>query len=225
MWKNACFDTLFCFSTLIIDPPSDIPVPTRALAVFGDARNYVIYTNKSAPHAVPTFLNLAHNILIRHHSGNANVRIDAELTGMLCARFGGRECNDLPFASCRLLLQTQHACVGSGHSLLAQSLLQSNLVMRSARRLLFSSFFRFAAHSSVFPPTLRERGNINAVLGIVTTVIILLCFAFIPSGAAVFVIKERETAFKHLQVLAGMSNSAYWAANYLFDLGCVWSGR
>jgi hypothetical protein len=73
----------------------------------------------------------------------------------------------------------------------------------------------------VFPPTLRERGNINAVLGIVTTVIILLCFAFIPSGAAVFVIKERETSFKHLQVLAGMSNSAYWAANYLFDLRCV----
>ncbi len=74
----------------------------------------------------------------------------------------------------------------------------------------------------MFPPTLRERGNINSVLGIVTTVIILLCFAFIPSGAAVFVIKERETSFKHLQVLAGMSNSAYWVANYLYDM-CVYT--
>ena len=50
---------------------------------FGDARNYVIYTNKSAPHAVPTFLNLAHNVLLKHHAGSANVRIDAALTGML----------------------------------------------------------------------------------------------------------------------------------------------
>lgn len=71
---------------------------------------------------------------------------------------------------------------------------------------------------AVFPPTVRERGEINAVVGIVTSVVILFCFAFIPTGAVVFTIKERETKFKHLQVISGMSHLAYWLANYCFDL-------
>jgi hypothetical protein len=67
---------------------------------FGDARNYVIYTNKSAPHAVPTFLNLAHNVLIKHHAGNANVRIDAALTGMLILFWSSVFASPRKLASC-----------------------------------------------------------------------------------------------------------------------------
>jgi ABC-type multidrug transport system ATPase subunit len=100
--------------------------------LFADPKNYVIYINKSAVHAVPTFLNYAHQALLRYYTNNPTIELNTELT--------------------------------------------------------------------VFPPTLSERAQIQTVLGIVTTVIILLSFAFIPGSAPALLIKEVEIKFKHMQV-------------------------
>lgn len=47
---------------------------------------------------------------------------------------------------------------------------------------------------------------------------IMLAFAFVPAAFALFVVRERETKAKHLQVVSGVSFIAYWLSTWLFDL-------
>ena len=46
---------------------------------------------------------------------------------------------------------------------------------------------------------------------------IVIAFSFIPASFAVFVVKEREVAAKHQQLISGVSIPAYWLATYAWD--------
>lgn len=48
-------------------------------------------------------------------------------------------------------------------------------------------------------------------------VMIMLSFAFVPAAFALFVVRERETKAKHLQVVSGVSFLSYWLATWIFD--------
>ncbi len=47
---------------------------------------------------------------------------------------------------------------------------------------------------------------------------IALSLSFIPGTFASFIVKEREDKGKHLQTISGVSQAAYWASSYLWDL-------
>lgn len=54
--------------------------------------------------------------------------------------------------------------------------------------------------------------------GVIASLIFGLAFAFIPAGVASFIVKENETSVKHQHMITGVSLSAYWISNYLWDL-------
>lgn len=58
----------------------------------------------------------------------------------------------------------------------------------------------------------RTRTHTHAVV-----VMIMLAFAFVPAAFALFVVRERETKAKHLQVVSGVSFISYWLSTWLFD--------
>ena len=45
-----------------------------------------------------------------------------------------------------------------------------------------------------------------------------MALAIIPTSIISFVIHERETNVKHMQLTAGVSLSAYWVATFIVDL-------
>ena len=47
---------------------------------------------------------------------------------------------------------------------------------------------------------------------------IVFSMAFIPASFTIFLIEERANGGKHLQLLAGLNPTIYWAANYLWDM-------
>ena len=47
---------------------------------------------------------------------------------------------------------------------------------------------------------------------------VAISLALVPCVMIQFVLKERELALKHQQLLSGMSVSGYWASNMLFDI-------
>lgn len=69
-----------------------------------------------------------------------------------------------------------------------------------------------------FSWTHRQKSAIQSLNGIFASIIISFGFSFIPASFAVFVVSERETKSKHLQLISGVSIPSYWVANYLWDI-------
>ncbi len=42
--------------------------------------------------------------------------------------------------------------------------------------------------------------------------------AMVYSGCAAFIVRERATGYKHMQLLLGLSKKTYWLANAVFDI-------
>jgi ABC-type multidrug transport system ATPase subunit len=53
--------------------------------------------------------------------------------------------------------------------------------------------------------------------GFTIVIMMMLAFAFIPAAFALFVVRERETKAKHLQLVSGVSFLSYWLSTWLFD--------
>ena len=54
--------------------------------------------------------------------------------------------------------------------------------------------------------------------GFLGSLIFSLGFSFIPTGIVLFITKEREFNVKHQHMISGVSLSAYWFSNFLWDL-------
>jgi hypothetical protein len=48
--------------------------------------------------------------------------------------------------------------------------------------------------------------------------VVAIGFSLIPSAIISFIVNEREKNLKHMQLISGMSLSAYWISNMLFDV-------
>jgi len=75
-----------------------------------------------------------------------------------------------------------------------------------------------AVNSHPLPWTKREKQAIENFNGAFAAIIISLAFSFIPSSYAAFIVGERESKAKHLQMISGVSQTSYWLANYLWDV-------
>jgi ABC-type multidrug transport system fused ATPase/permease subunit len=65
--------------------------------------------------------------------------------------------------------------------------------------------------------TAHEVNTASSFDGFPVVVMIMLAFAFVPAAFALFVVRERETKAKHLQVVSGVSFLSYWLSTWLFD--------
>lgn len=64
-----------------------------------------------------------------------------------------------------------------------------------------------------FPQTL----NMQTLMNSVTAIIVAIGFAFIPANFISYAVKEEQDKVKHQQLISGVSASAYWGANYVWD--------
>jgi len=69
-----------------------------------------------------------------------------------------------------------------------------------------------------FERTPNEKHSQSSFSGLSLSMMVALAFGFIPTSFAVFIVYERETRSKHLQLLSGVQITAYWTANALWDL-------
>jgi ATP-binding cassette, subfamily A (ABC1), member 3 len=60
-----------------------------------------------------------------------------------------------------------------------------------------------------------QASNIN---GVFIVFVLSIGFALIPASIISFILHEREQNLKHMQLISGMSLSAYWVSNYIFDI-------
>eukprot|EP00937_MAST-01D_sp_MAST-1D-sp2_P000217 g217.t1 len=69
------------------------------------------------------------------------------------------------------------------------------------------------------PLSNQQKQRATRGLSFTASLIIMIAFAFIPSGIAAFVVREREAAHnsKHQQLLSGASIPMYWLSNFAFD--------
>ena len=54
--------------------------------------------------------------------------------------------------------------------------------------------------------------------GFFISFVVSIGFALIPSVVVSFILNEREKNLKHMQLISGMSLSAYWVSNLIFDI-------
>ena len=103
---------------------------------------------------------------------------------------------------------------------LAVSILDNYLIDSLVRNLTGGAFTapRILTTNHALPMSTFETEMVTDIMRIISAVFILIPFTFIPSQFVSFIVREKETKAKHLQMVSGAHMGAYWAANYAFDL-------
>jgi ATP-binding cassette, subfamily A (ABC1), member 3 len=69
-----------------------------------------------------------------------------------------------------------------------------------------------------FPITRKLRLRAASASGFFIAFIVSIAFALIPAMVISFILNEREKNLKHMQMISGMSLTAYWISNLVFDI-------
>ena len=67
------------------------------------------------------------------------------------------------------------------------------------------------------PRTFQQLQINNTISGFFASFIFSIALAFKFASIISFIVKEREDRSKHQQIVSGMSITAYWTANFVFD--------
>jgi ATP-binding cassette, subfamily A (ABC1), member 3 len=73
------------------------------------------------------------------------------------------------------------------------------------------------ARNHPLPFTAVQRKFVLATQSIAVVQVVLIALAFVPAAFVMYVVKEREVGAKHQQTVSGVSTSAYWTTNFLYD--------
>ena len=76
----------------------------------------------------------------------------------------------------------------------------------------------YRVYNEPLPMTSKQALSLKLVLALLSSIFMLVPFCYIPASAAVFVVKERISKSKHLQLVSGAAANMYWAATFLWDL-------
>jgi hypothetical protein len=60
--------------------------------------------------------------------------------------------------------------------------------------------------------------EIQTILSILAAIFLLIPFGYIPGAFIVFLVKERISKSKHLQLVSGVNMTSYWISSYIWDL-------
>ena len=77
---------------------------------------------------------------------------------------------------------------------------------------------RYLTKNHPLPITSEKSIETQIVLSVLTSVFILVPLCYIPAAFISFIVKERVTKSKHLQIVSGVSPYLYWIATYLWDI-------
>ena len=77
---------------------------------------------------------------------------------------------------------------------------------------------RIISINNPLPLTVEESIDIRTILSVLAGLFILIPYCYIPGAFIVFLVRERTTKAKHLQLVSGVNMSSYWVANYLWDV-------
>ncbi|TMW56586.1 hypothetical protein Poli38472_006596 [Pythium oligandrum] len=71
-----------------------------------------------------------------------------------------------------------------------------------------------------FPLTFKTRSIFGSFLSLPAVIFVLIAFTFVPASMMPFLVKEKssEQNSRHQQLLSGVSLTAYWLANFIFDM-------
>lgn len=72
--------------------------------------------------------------------------------------------------------------------------------------------------NSPLPVTSQQSIEIKTILSIVAALFLLIPYCYIPGAFSVFIVKERITKSKHLQLVSGVNMTSYWFSTYLWDM-------
>eukprot|EP00466_Bigelowiella_natans_P009257 jgi/Bigna1/40010/e_gw1.38.1.1 len=76
----------------------------------------------------------------------------------------------------------------------------------------------YGLSSHPLPLTARKSLQLKAILSLFAALFLLIPFCYIPATFVIFIVKERAVKAKHLQLVSGLSQIMYWAANYFWDV-------
>uniref|UniRef100_A0A7S1CQA7 ABC transporter domain-containing protein n=1 Tax=Bicosoecida sp. CB-2014 TaxID=1486930 RepID=A0A7S1CQA7_9STRA len=74
-----------------------------------------------------------------------------------------------------------------------------------------------AAYTHPLPFTAQQEALLSSAGSSAAVLFMVIAFSFIPTSFAVFLVKEREVAAKHQQLISGVSIAAYWTSTFLWD--------
>jgi hypothetical protein len=69
-----------------------------------------------------------------------------------------------------------------------------------------------------YPVTRYIKTNLKGTSPFFIVFFVSISFALIPAAMITFIMDERERNLKHMQLISGMSLSAYWISNIIFDI-------
>lgn len=73
---------------------------------------------------------------------------------------------------------------------------------------------RITLSNNILP---RTASQIVSTSSVTTGLIVSIAFAFIPASFVAFIVRERATKVLHLQIISGVSTTAYWLSSFLWD--------
>ena len=77
---------------------------------------------------------------------------------------------------------------------------------------------RLVSENHPLPLTTQQSLEIKTVLSILASMFILIPYCLIPGAFIVFLVQEKASKAKHLQLVSGTDVCAYWLSAYLFDV-------
>jgi len=76
---------------------------------------------------------------------------------------------------------------------------------------------QYTVRNHPLPLTTQTVLQIRAILAIFAALFVLIPFCYLPASFVIFVVKERSSKAKHLQLVSGVSPTAYWTSTFAFD--------
>lgn len=76
----------------------------------------------------------------------------------------------------------------------------------------------YLAKNHPLPVTARQSLEIQVILALFASIFILVPLCYVPAIFCNFIVLERSSKCKHLQIVSGMSPHVYWTGTYLWDL-------
>ena len=77
----------------------------------------------------------------------------------------------------------------------------------------------YSARNHPLPMTSRQTLENRVILSLLASLFILVPLCYIPASFITFVVRERMSKAKHLQLVSSVSPYLYWSTTYLWDMG------
>uniref|UniRef100_A0A7S3DQC5 ABC transporter domain-containing protein n=1 Tax=Entomoneis paludosa TaxID=265537 RepID=A0A7S3DQC5_9STRA len=77
---------------------------------------------------------------------------------------------------------------------------------------------RLVSENHPLPLTTQQSLEIKTILSVLASMFILIPYCFIPGAFIVFLVREKASKSKHLQLVSGTNITAYWMSAYFYDV-------